>query len=85
MQDVPSMEVIDNAPSDIPGEPRDPSEIFSPGERNPDYKIEIKPLGGAPLTPMAITPTTGDNIAAIVVSIIPKDTSKTPRKDITVS
>ncbi len=85
VQDVASMDITDNEPSSIPGETRDPEEIFSAGERNPNYKIEIKPLGGVPLTPMAITQTTGDNIASITVSIVPKDLSKAPVKNIEVS
>ncbi len=82
VQEAPGFSVTDNDDKT----PEDPNSIFSPGERSPDYQIEIKPgteEGAEPLTPMLVTKTTGTNIDEIVIKIFPKDPNVEP-KEVTV-
>ena len=59
--------------------PDDPASVFSPGVKEPNYKITVRPApgdGSEPLIPMAITPTTGGNLKDVVVRIFPADGSE---------
>ncbi len=58
--------------------PDEPASVFSPGVKQPNYKITVRPAPGAgsePLIPMTITPTTGENLKEVVVRIFPEDGS----------
>ena len=59
--------------------PDEPASVFSPGVKQPNYKITVRPapgVGSEPLVPMVITPTTGDNLKEVVVRIFPEDGSE---------
>ena len=56
--------------------PDEPASVFSPGVKEPNYKITVRPKtgdGSEPLIPMVITPTRGDNLKDVVVRIFPAD------------
>ncbi len=82
VEDVPGFTVTDSEGSSTKTA-EDANLIFTTDDRGPDYEFEIKTgteEGSPALTPMLVTPTIGTNIKEIVVKIIPKDTTITPKE-----
>ena len=53
--------------------------IFTTGEKNSNYKITIKPKGGAdakPIIPMKLSSGSGSNLREVFLEIVPDDKSE---------
>ncbi len=56
--------------------PDDPASVFSPGVKEANYLITVRPApgdGSKPLIPTAITPASGENLKEVVLILFPAD------------
>ncbi len=65
--------------------PNNFASIFTPGEKNSNYKISIMPKSGEPIIPMTISSGSGTNLREVTIEIIPDDKSDSTEVTVCIS